>query len=482
MRECAHCRRFFEPTVEGDMLCPACRRELMSVQYSPPMAATATVASPEPQRARSRRLPLSFWLHSPTAILIAVNVLVFLAMVISLRSISPSPGRLIAWGANFGPLTLGGQWWRLLSSAFLHANILHIALNMWAFLNLGILAELLFGRRSFVVLYLFCALGGSIASVWWHAAVVGVGASGAIFGIAGALLPALAFQRNRRLRTAMRGNLTSIALFVFYNIAFGAASSHIDNSAHVGGLITGVILGALLPSGPVLQPQANEPGTISGTPQRAGVLRPYMAFALVAVLLVAGAALARRHNRDELALVEAQQALRAGNQQQAILSAQRALRDDPNRPEAHFLLGYIYLSQNDLDKALDEFKRTIELKPDWADAYSQVCVVYLRMRSFDNAAGSCQKAISLDPRDPDKQYNLGLAEMALRKYPEAVQAFEVAAQARPNSLDENYHLALALVLDGDEQRAEEQLHKVLLIAPEFKPAQDLLDRLKAQHK
>ncbi len=94
---------------------------------------------------------------------------------------------------------------------------------MWAFLNLGILAELLFGRRSFVLLYLYCALGGSIASVWWHAAVVGVGASGAIFGIAGALLPALAFQRNQRLRAAMRGNLTSIALFVFYNIAFGAA-------------------------------------------------------------------------------------------------------------------------------------------------------------------------------------------------------------------------------------------------------------------
>ena len=90
---------------------------------------------------------------------------------------------------------------------------------MWAFLNLGILAEMLFGRRSYVGLYLFCALGGSIASAWWHTAVVGVGASGRNFRYGRSLLPALAFHRNQRLRAAMRGNLTSIAIFVFYNIA-----------------------------------------------------------------------------------------------------------------------------------------------------------------------------------------------------------------------------------------------------------------------
>ncbi len=464
MQECAHCRRAFEPTVAGDMLCPACRQELAGIQQ---------------QRVATRRPPLSFWLRSPTAILIALNVLIFLAMAVSAHSVSPSPDRLVRWGANFGPLTLGGQWWRLLSSAFLHANLLHLALNMWAFLNLGILGELLFGRRNFVLLYLYCALGGSIASAWWHAAVVGVGASGAIFGIAGALLPALAFQRNQRLRAAMRGHLTSIAVFVFYNIAFGAVASHIDNSAHLGGLITGAILGWLLPSGPMREP---EPDAMSAPPQRAGVLRSYMVFALVAVLLISAAAFARRRNRNELVLAAAERALRSGNQQQALLGVQRALRDDPNRPDAHFFLGHIYLSRNELDKALQEYKRTVELKPDSADAYSQICVVYLRMRSFDDAASSCRKAISLDPDDPDKYYNLGLAQMARRDYPEAVQAFTRAVQARPNSLDENYHLALALVLSGDQQRAQDQLNEVLRIAPNFKPAQDMLDRLKAQRK
>ena len=72
--------------------------------------------------------------------------------------------------------------------------------------------------------------------------------------------------------------------------------------------------------------------------------------------------------------------------------------------------------------------------------------------------------------------------MARRDFPDAVRAFEKAAQARPNSLDENYHLAMALVLNGDNQRAQDQLAKVLRIAPDFKPAQDLLERLKSQRK
>ena len=77
--------------------------------------------------------------------------------------------------------------------------------------------------------------------------------------------------------------------------------------------------------------------------------------------------LAHRRNRDELALAAAERALRAGNQQQALLGVQQALRDNPNNPNAHFLLGYIYLSRNDLDQALQEYKRTIELRPDLAD-------------------------------------------------------------------------------------------------------------------
>lgn len=430
-------------------MCPSCREAILQLHQ---------------QQARTRA-PLTFWLHSPTVWIIAVNTLVFLAMSISAKTLTaPSSELLLQWGANFGPYTLGGQWYRLLTSVFLHAGILHLLLNMWALLNLGVLAELLFGRRSFVVLYLLCGLGGSIASVWWHTAIVGVGASGAIFGVAGALLPALAFHRNQRMRAAMRGNLGSIALFVLYNIAFGAASARIDNAAHLGGLLTGILLGVLIPSGLLRE-------------RRPGVVRAPTAFTLVGVLLFAAAAGARYTNGDKIALASAEHALRSGNPQHALQDAQRALASNPNLAEAHYLLGYIHLQRNELEQAGEEFQRTVAIRPAFADGYSQLCVVYLRKRAFVEAERTCQKAVSLDPKDPDKQYNLGLTEMAVRHYPAAVQSFSKAAAARPKSVDENYYFALALFMNGEQEKATAQLNKVLAIDPNHLLARDLLTRL-----
>jgi rhomboid protease GluP len=136
----------------------------------------------------------------------------------------------------------------MLTSVFLHGGVIHIALNMWALFNLGILAEILYGRRNYTILYLLCGLGGSALSIFWHPNQVGIGASGAIFGIAGALLPALKFQKNPRIAAALRGSFSSIGLFVIYNLLFGAAIPFIDNAAHLGGLITGMVAGYFLPS------------------------------------------------------------------------------------------------------------------------------------------------------------------------------------------------------------------------------------------
>lgn len=434
-------------------MCPSCREEILRLHQ--PRAGT--------------RAPLTFWLHSPTVWIIAVNTLVFLAMSIAAKSLTtPSSELLLRWGANFGPYTLGGQWFRLLTSVFLHAGVLHLLLNMWALLNLGVLAELLFGRRSYVVLYLLCGLGGSVASVWWHTAVIGVGASGAIFGVAGALLPALAFERNQRMRAAMRGNLGSIALFVLYNIAFGAASARIDNAAHLGGLLTGILLGALIPSGPLRE-------------RKPGIIRAPVAFILVGALLFAAAAGARYTRGDKLALASAEHALRSGETQHALQDAQRALAANPNLAEAHYLLGYIHLQRNELEQAAEEFQRTVAIRPAFADGYSQLCVVYLRQRSFAEAERRCQRSVSLDPKDPDKQYNLGLTEMALRDYPAAVQSFGKAADARPHSAEENYYFALALFMNGEQAKATDQLNKVLAIDPNHVLARDLLARLNQRH-
>ena len=124
-----------------------------------------------------------------THALVGINAAVFLGW----RSPEfPSPVRptqqLMHWGANRGLLTLGGEWWRLFTCMFLHIGVIHLAFNMWCLWDLGALAESLYGHWTFASVYLISGVAGSVASVAWHPGTVSAGASGAIFGIAGALI------------------------------------------------------------------------------------------------------------------------------------------------------------------------------------------------------------------------------------------------------------------------------------------------------
>src|SRR5437868_15060803 len=98
-------------------------------------------------------------LNSATVVLIAMNVLVFVAMVLrGISPIQPTIQQLLASGADFGPFTLGGQWWRVLTSTFVHMGIIHLGFNMWCLLDLGIIAETLLGRGVFVAVYLLSGI------------------------------------------------------------------------------------------------------------------------------------------------------------------------------------------------------------------------------------------------------------------------------------------------------------------------------------
>ena len=182
-----------------------------------------------------------------TRVLVGLNVLVFVAMVATGGSPAGFANLFVVkWGANFGPLSLGPQPWRMLASNYVHGNLLHIALNMWCLWNLGALAEFLFGRWTFVWVYTFCGIAGSLASLWWHPNVIGVGASGAIFGLAGALIAAIYLGKLPYPKQAFGGVLRSLLAFAGYNLLFGAAITVVDNSAHIGGLIMGLLLGTVI--------------------------------------------------------------------------------------------------------------------------------------------------------------------------------------------------------------------------------------------
>ena len=106
----------------------------------------------------------------------AINLMVFAAMALEGIAMNPSSRQLIQWGANFGPYTLGGQEWRLLSCTFLHIGLMHIFFNMWCLWDLGAMCEGLFGHATFAAVYLISGVGASLASVWWRPVGVSAGA------------------------------------------------------------------------------------------------------------------------------------------------------------------------------------------------------------------------------------------------------------------------------------------------------------------
>lgn len=212
--------------------------------------------APAPQANRPKRLG---WASAPaTYTLVGINILVYLWMCLrGFSPFAPTSMDLIHSGANVGVLVLGyGQWWRLITAMFVHVGIIHIGVNMWCLWNLGLLAEPLMGPVGVIAAYLLTGFAGNILSVARHPGVMGgpqsvisAGASGAIFGLAGVLIillrspllpiPPLELKKLRR----------SVIWFAVLNLVLdvGVDAVHfivqVDNMAHIGGLLSGVVLG-----------------------------------------------------------------------------------------------------------------------------------------------------------------------------------------------------------------------------------------------
>ena len=175
---------------------------------------------------------------SLTQVLLGINVTVFL-LALAFPVVD-------ALGVNYGPYTLSGQWWRLATYMFLHGGFVHIAFNMWCLWDLGALSESLYGRATFAAIYLITGVAGGVASVGWRPLGATVGASGAIFGLAGALVASFYLGEFSLPREAIKGTLRSLAFFVVINVVLSGVLPGVDNACHIGGLISGMILGALI--------------------------------------------------------------------------------------------------------------------------------------------------------------------------------------------------------------------------------------------
>jgi membrane associated rhomboid family serine protease len=150
---------------------------------------------------------------------------------------------LLLWGANYRPTTTDGEWWRLLSSTFLHGGFIHLFFNMYGLLFVGLFLEPVLGKTKFLILYLMTGILSSLTSVLWYEATISVGASGAIFGMYGLFL---AFMLTRIYHPDFsKSFLLSTVVFVAFNLLMGLTGG-IDNAAHIGGLVSGFIVGLIL--------------------------------------------------------------------------------------------------------------------------------------------------------------------------------------------------------------------------------------------
>jgi len=159
---------------------------------------------------------------------------------------------MLRLGAKYGPLIYAGEWWRLVTAMFLHAGLLHIGMNLWCLFDLGPEVEGMFGMSKYIVLYLVTGVLGYVVSLFWSPMGISLGASGAIMGLVGILIGATFHhgQLGKEYRSMLWRWVIYIAIFgIFFPV---------DNAAHFGGLIAGLVLGYLIPEGvPETRPAEN---------------------------------------------------------------------------------------------------------------------------------------------------------------------------------------------------------------------------------
>ncbi len=403
LQRCATCGKEFERDFgdsSSSLHCPPCVQQLaQSTRASLPLPADTL-------------LPASF---PVTVALIAASVLVFVIMVLrGVSAFSPTPQQAISFGADFGPLTLNGQWWRLLTSMFVH---------------LGRAAERLLGRFSYLLAYLVSGIFGSIASVYWHPLAAGAGASGAIFGLAGVLVSFVYLKKTPAHLQTNTKMLGSLGTFIAYNLVFGAAIPGISNAAHIGGLVMGLAVGALLPS-----------ASASESSRRT---RLSLVVALSAMVLFASAVATKRLRAGVSELASIQQLLAKGNNDEALSRLQQLTTREPNLAPAQAMLASLYFGKSRYPEAVAALQKAYDADPGNIAYLQKLSRAYLTLGQFDQAVAFYQKPATQNPRDSRAHLGLGAAYMGKRQYDSAISEFPQAVTLDPKTVAPQHVLAIS---------------------------------------
>ncbi len=188
-----------------------------------------------------------FKFYPLTYSIIGINIVVYIFSAVLSQNIADMDMQiLVDMGALYGPYTvLKGEWWRLFTAMFLHGGMTHILMNMFSLYLIGRGVEIYFEKKAYVSIYLFSGLLGGLASLYVHPQTVGIGASGAIFGVFGALAGFFLAHRDK-IETQSKAFMKDFGIVLGLNLVLGLSMPSIDVSAHIGGLIVGLIGGFVI--------------------------------------------------------------------------------------------------------------------------------------------------------------------------------------------------------------------------------------------
>jgi len=389
-----------------------------------------------------------------TIALVVLNALVFLLMLAKGTPLmKPTSAQILRFGANFGPLSLGTQWWRMLTAMFVHIGLAHLLINEWCLWDLGYMAEHLYGSRTFFAVYILSGLTGSLVSVTYNPNVVSAGASGAIFGIAGALIATLYFGHIPAPPKALRASLISLLVFAGFNLAYGFQKGGIDNGAHIGGLVAGLIMGAIL---------SRDFGTGPEQHRRVHV----WAIPLIAVIVVAAIIGVRYYEKPLVQTAHAQDTLNRGDVKGAIRELNEVVRVRPRYANAWMALAGAYTRNSQLTEAEAALKKAAELNPKSDAPLSQLAVIYLRTNRFQEAVDVLNRMTAIDPKNAEAYINKGFALNRLDRPAEAMEAFKSAAALNPKHPLAWYNLGLSYMSVKQYDNAIAAFQQVAKLAPE----------------
>lgn len=313
-----------------------------------------------------------------TYILLALNI--FLFILLELNGGSTSTETLINYGAKYNPAILAGEWWRIISSMFLHIGLLHLFMNMLALYYIGTTVERIYGSVRFLIIYMLAGIGGGLAS-FAFTMNVSAGASGALFGLFGALLFFGLMNKKLFLQTMGKG----IIVLIGFNLIFGFTIPQIDNGAHIGGLITGFIAAVIV--------------SLPKTKKIAYQLIAFICyFAIVGGLVVFGIEQNTDSAMYQLAKIE--ELLEKDNYEEIVRIATKGLENPADLASALlFQRSYAYIEMNKTSLAVDDLEKITEIDNDMPEAYYNLAMLYVDQGEKQKAVQTVEKAYEFKPED-----------------------------------------------------------------------------------